>query len=304
MIKKNTVLITGATGMIGQQLITEFNQRGYQVNTLSRKPIKRVGVKSYVWNVERNEIDEDAVLTANIILHIAGESVAAKRWTAKRKAEILNSRVNSTKLIVATLRKYNHHVDTYIGASAVGYYGSRDNEELTEKSLPQKGFLSDVCVSWEDAHRVVNEFAKRVVVYRIGAVLDKHEGALQEMMKTLPLSLNYLGNGKQYMSFIYIKDLIRLFSWATDNEHIHGTFNAVSPIPVTNKAFIQSLSSYRRAILPITPVPGFVLKLIMGEAACIALDSQNCAAEKLMNAGFDFHYSNINQVFEDMFLHA
>lgn len=304
MIKKNTVLITGATGMIGQQLITEFNQRGYQVNTLSRKPIKRVGVKSYVWNVERNEIDEDAVLTANIILHIAGESVAAKRWTAKRKAEILNSRVNSTKLIVATLRKYNHHVDTYIGASAVGYYGSRDNEELTEKSLPQKGFLSDVCVSWEDAHRVVNEFAKRVVVYRIGVVLDKHEGALQEMMKTLPLSLNYLGNGKQYMSFIYIKDLIRLFSWATDNEHIHGTFNAVSPIPVTNKAFIQSLSSYRRAILPITPVPGFVLKLIMGEAACIALDSQNCAAEKLMNAGFDFHYSNINQVFEDMFLHA
>lgn len=304
MIKKNIVLITGATGMIGQQLITEFNQRGYQVNTLSRKPIKRVGVKSYVWNVERNEIDEEAILTANIIIHIAGESVAAMRWTTKRKAEILNSRVNSTKLIIATLRKYNHHVDTYIGASAVGYYGSRGNEELTEKSLPQKGFLSDVCVSWEDAHRLVNEFAKRVVVYRIGVVLDKHEGALQEMLKTLPLSLNYLGNGKQYMSFIYIKDLIRLFSWATDNEQIHGTYNAVSPIPITNKAFIQSLSSYRRAIMPITPIPGFVLKLIMGEAACIALDSQNCAAEKLMNAGFDFHYSNINQVFEDIFINA
>jgi len=301
MMKKNTILITGATGMIGQQLITEFSQRGYQVNTLSRKPIKRVGVKSYVWNVERNEIDEEAVLTANIIIHIAGESVAAKRWTAKRKAAILNSRVNSTKLIVSILRKYNHHLDTYIGASAVGYYGSRGNEELTEKSLPQKGFLSDVCVSWEEAHRLVNEFAQRVVICRIGVVLDKHEGALQEMIKTLPLSLNYLGNGKQYMSYIYIKDLIRLFGWATEHNHLHGTFNAVSPIPVTNKAFIQSLSSYRKAILPITPVPGFVLKLIMGEAACIALDSQNCTADKLINAGFDFRYSNLNQVFEDIF---
>jgi hypothetical protein len=301
MMKKNTILITGATGMIGQQLITEFIQKGYQVNTLSRNPIKRVGVKSYIWNVERNEIDEEAILTANIIIHIAGESVAAKRWTAKRKAAILSSRVNSTKLIVSILRKYNHQLDTYIGASAVGYYGSRGDEVLTEKSLPQKGFLSDVCVNWEEAHRMVNNFAQRVIVYRIGVVLDKHEGAFQEMTKTLPLSLNYLGNGKQYMSFIYIKDLIRLFSWAAENDVITGTFNAVSPFPVTNKAFIQSLSKYRKAILPITPVPGFVLKLIMGEAACIALDSQNCAAEKLVSTGFHFQYSDLNQVFEDIF---
>ena len=132
-------------------------------------------------------------------------------------------------------------------------------------------------------------------------VLDKHEGAFQEMTKTLPLSLNYLGNGKQYMSFIYIKDLIRLFSWAAENDVITGTFNAVSPFPVTNKAFIQSLSKYRKAILPITPVPGFVLKLIMGEAACIALDSQNCAAEKLVSTGFHFQFSDLNQVFEDIF---
>ena len=174
-MKKNTILITGATGMIGNQLITEFIQRGYQINTLSRKPIKRVGINSYVWNVEQNQIDEEAILSANIIIHIAGESVADQRWTAKRKAAILNSRVNSTKLIVSVLRKYNHRLDTYIGASAVGYYGNRGEELLTEKSLPQKGFLSDVCVSWEEAHRMVNEFAQRVVVYRIGVVLDKHE---------------------------------------------------------------------------------------------------------------------------------
>jgi uncharacterized protein len=302
MMKKNTILITGASGMIGQQLITEFIQKGYQINTLSRKPIKRVGVKSYIWNVERNEIDEEAILTANIIIHIAGESVAAKRWTAKRKTAILNSRVNSTKLIVSILRKYNHQLHAYIGASAIGYYGSRGDEVLTEKSLPQKGFLSDVCVNWEEAHRMANDFAQRVVIYRIGVVLDKNEGALQEMTKTLPLSLNYLGNGKQYMSFIYIKDVIRLFSWAAENELVNGTFNAVSPFPVTNKAFIQSLSSHRNAILPITPVPGFVLRLIMGEAACIALDSQNCTAEKLVSTGFHFLYSDLNDVFRDIFL--
>jgi len=300
-MNKKTILITGATGMVASKLIPLLTQKGFAINTLSRLPINQLGVKSYLWDVSKNIINEEAVLSANFIIHLAGENVAAKRWTAERKKAILESRISSTNLLFSVLEKHKHLLDGYVGASAIGYYGDRGQENLSEDCMPKKSFLSDVCVAWEQAHLKMSQFSNRVIIFRIGVVLDKKEGALKEMMQTLPLSLSCLGNGEQSTSYIHIDDLIKMIAFGIENTTMNGVYNAVNPEVVSNKELIKTLSQYKKSVLPITSVPSFMLKIIMGEAATIALGSQNCSADKIVRSGFSFSYPTINLVFKNLF---
>jgi uncharacterized protein (TIGR01777 family) len=300
-MNQKTVLVTGASGMVASKLIDLLLQKGYRVNTLSRKPNQRKDVQSFLWNLDSKSIDEQAILSANFIIHLAGESVAAERWTLSRKKKILDSRIDSTKLLMSVLKKHNHCLDGYIGASAIGFYGDRGTEALTETSVAKKCFLSDVCIEWEQAHQQISDYTKRLVIFRIGVVLDKNEGALKEMMKAFPLSLNYLGDGKQSTSFIALDDLAKMLVFSVEDSTINGTYNAVGPEVLSNKQLISTLSRFKKPLLPITSVPAFLLKAIMGEAAVIALYSQNCSAEKILSTGFVFDFPHLDLVFQHLF---
>jgi uncharacterized protein (TIGR01777 family) len=295
------VLITGATGMIGKTLVSALLQNGYKVSILSRRaqPIKNVNV--FLWNVEDQTIDTKCFQGVTSIIHLAGENVAAGKWTEKRKQQILDSRVNATRLLYQGLSATNHHVNTIISASAVGYYGDRIDEILTESSQKGEGFLAECCLQWEDAVNEGERLNLRVVKLRTGVVLDKNDGALPVMAKPIQFFLAApLGTGKQWVPWIHITDLVKMYIDALEKP-ISGNFNACAPNPVTNKTLTQQLAkALKRPVWPIH-VPASVIKTLMGEMSEVILASTNCSAQKILDTGFKFKYNLLQEALLDIY---
>jgi uncharacterized protein (TIGR01777 family) len=302
--KKHTILITGASGLIGPKLIRNLLEKGHSVSVLSRNPHKIKGVQVFKWDIDNQTIDNDSLNGVDTIIHLAGAGIADERWTKARKQLIIDSRVLSTQLLYRAIEETKAPIKTIISASAVGFYGDRADEILTESSSNGTGFLADCCRQWENAVDEGQKFGVRLVKFRIGLVLAKQGGALAKLETPVSLFLGApLGSGKQWMPWIHVKDLLALFEKAIENPEFEGTFNACSPIPVTNFEFTKILAkTLFRPVWPIK-VPKFVLKAVLGEMSQVILISNHTSSQKLINTGFKFRYAGLDEALKEIYSH-
>lgn len=289
------ILMTGATGMIGKKLGKKLVERGHEIWVISREAQKAREILPFPahiveWNLERGPVEDASLADIEAVVHLAGESVAGGRWTEERKEKILKSRTQGTRNLIESLPQ---EIKVFVTASATGYYGDRGDETLSETSEPGRDFLAQVCVAWEkEADRIFS----RVVHLRTGLVLDRDEGALPKMLFPYRLGVGgVLGSGKQWMSWIHVEDLLEMYVWALENEKAHDVYNAVAPYPVRNREFSQTLVEALGGRILGPAVPGFALKLLMGEMSEIVLASQRVSAQKIVKQGFKFKYEALRE---------
>jgi uncharacterized protein (TIGR01777 family) len=305
-----TILITGGTGMIGTRLTKLLLGKGYDVIILTRNASqvkhKLPGVSYANWDINQQTIDQDAITKADHIIHLAGAGVADKRWTKKRKREIVNSRTQSSELIVRALEEIPNKIRTVVSASAIGWYGPdtilNKQNGFTEDAKADTAFLGETCRLWEAAIDPVEQNNKRLVKLRTGIVLNKDGGALAEFKKPLKAFVAaILGDGKQVVSWTHVDDLCRIYLSAIENEKLNGVYNAVAPNPVTNKELTLTLAKKMRGnfFIPIH-VPAFALKIALGEMSIEVLKSARVNSQKIRSTGFEFSYPTIEAAFAEL----
>ncbi|UYZ59144.1 TIGR01777 family oxidoreductase [Hymenobacter latericus] len=297
------VLISGGRGLIGMRLSEMLIDAGYEVAHLSRQT-GRGRYCSFRWDPAAGQIDEAAIGYADFIVNLAGASVSDEKWSEERKHEIMSSRVGGTNLLARELRERPHHVKAFISASAIGIYGDADDRMLTEDTppAPADDFLADVATQWERAAQQVQALGIRTVITRIGIVLSDEGGALPSIARPVKLMAGAaLGSGRQYMSWVHIDDLCRLLIQMMEESEWQGTYNAVSPQPVTNKEFTSTLADVLHRPLVLPKVPEFGLKLLMGEMSEIVLASQRVSAQKVLQQGFKFEHPNLREALESFY---
>jgi uncharacterized protein len=292
------VLITGASGLIGSHLTSMLVKKGYAVAHVGR--IKRSGpVPNFIWNVEAEEIDDAAFDGVDAVVHLAGAGVAEKLWTVKRKQEIVESRTRSTALLARHLQKHQQ-VKTVISASGINYYACGLTDQVfTETSQPGSDYLAKVVEAWEKAADGIEN--KRVVKLRTGIVLSKEGGALKEMMRPVVWGVGApLGSGRQFLSWIHIDDLCRIYVKALEDTTLQGTYNAVAPGAVTNRAFIKSVAKTINRPLWLPAIPEFALKLVLGEMADMVLKGCVVSPAKIQQTGFVFQFDSLDKALNNL----
>jgi uncharacterized protein (TIGR01777 family) len=284
------VAVTGATGFVGSALVPALAAAGHRVDRVSRRP-PRPGTTDIQWDPARGQLDARALEGVDAVVHLAGESVAAGRWTAAVKERIRRSRVEGTRLLAETLGRLTRRPAVLVAASAVGYYGNRGEEPLTEDSPPGTGFLPDVARAWEAAADPARAAGIRVVHPRLGLVLAGQGGALPRMLLPFRLGVGgVIGSGRQYWSWIVLADVVRVIELALVLERLAGPVNAVAPAPVTNREFTRAVGQVlgRPTLLPL---PATAVRLLMGEMGqALLLDSAHALPRRLERAGFGFRY--------------
>lgn len=296
------VLITGATGFVGQELVKCFDKPVVLSRNKSKAEKQLGAVEVYQWDGE-SRLPTDALEGVEAVFHLAGENVGDSRWTSRKKERILDSRVKGTRAVVDSISELENKPKVFVSASAIGLYGSCGETKITEASqiqVDQSDFLAVVCEEWEKEANKVKAFGIRVVNARIGVVIDLGGGALAKMLLPFKLGLGGpLGNGQHYMATIHRKDLVRMLKFAAENESISGPMNAVGPNPIRNVEFTQALGAAlgRPTLLP---TPYFGLRLLFGEFAKVLFDSQRIIPEKALEAGFQFEFETIQQTFENV----
>lgn len=296
-MKKN-VLISGGSGFIGRNLTTLLLAKGYSVSILSRSEKQNIGdVFYYKWDVAKQTIDEEAILKADYIIHLAGENIAEKRWTAKRKAVIIDSREKSTQLLYSVLKKHYKKLDAFVSASAVGIYGAVNGEEIcTEDMKPANDFLGYTCQKWEDSIDFIENLNIRTVKIRTGLVLGKNDGFLKKLIPLFKYRLgSALGSGKQYMPWIHVDDLCAIYLQAISDASMEGPYNAAICDNTTNTVFSKTLARVFGYSIWLPNVPAFVLKLVMGEMAKIVLMGRRVSSDKIEQTGFKFKFNNLEE---------
>ena len=283
------VLISGASGMIGTELTQQLAAAGAEVHALVRRPAK--SDREIQWDPAGGTIEADKLEGFDAVVHLAGANIAAGRWTDKFKAIIRDSRIDGTSLLAKSLAKLKNPPSVFVSTSAIGYYGDRADEEMVESSEPATDYLADVCKQWESAADPARESGIRVVHPRIGVVLSSQGGALAKML--LPFRLcagGIVGSGKQYWSWIGLKDVAGAIQHMIQTESLAGPVNCVSPNSVTNREFTKTLGSVLKRPT-IFPMPAFMVKLIFGEMGeALMLYSTRVVPQKLMESGYQ--YSN------------
>ncbi len=286
------VLITGASGLIGNALRRSLSEDGHEPVSLVRRAPENPHQAS--WDPMAGEIDLGPAVPLDAVLHLAGENLASGRWTNDKKARIRDSRVHGTGLVARAIAGLSPQPSVFVAASAIGYYGDRGDEELTETSPFGSGFLPDTCAAWEAAAGPACSAGIRTVHIRIGVVLSGEGGALARML--LPFKLGFggrLGSGHQYISWIAIQDLVRIFRFVIGSNHIAGPINGVAPSPIRNRCFTRALGTvlHRPTILP---TPALALRLCLGEMAQdLLLSSTRVLPERLSQEGFEFKYGDL-----------
>lgn len=300
-MKKN-VLISGGSGFIGSHLTGLLIAKGYSVSILSRSEKQNKGdVFYYKWDVANQTIDENAVLNADYIIHLAGENIAEKRWTPKRKAAIIDSREKSTQLLYSVLKKNNKKLDAFISASAIGIYGAVNGEEICTENTPYvNDFLGYTCQKWEGAIDFIENLNIRTVKIRTGLVLGKNDGFLKKLIPLFKFRLgSALGSGKQYMPWIHVDDLCNIYLQAVLNPNMEGPYNAAINDNTTNTIFSKTMARIFGYSIWLPNVPAFVLKLVMGEMAVIVLTGRRVSSDKIEQTGFQFKFKNLEEALKD-----
>ncbi|MEH0007217.1 MAG: TIGR01777 family oxidoreductase [Flavobacteriales bacterium] len=297
-----TVLISGGSGMIGDRLSAVLTQKGYVVNWLTRNPGRESKYRSYGWDIERMQIDAKALTNADYIVHLAGAGIAEKRWTAKRKKIIADSRIKGAELLYQGMVQSDHKPKAFLSASGISYYGSGNATQIyTEQDAPGTDFLSAVCVKWEAAARRVERLGIRSVQLRIPTVLSLHGGALPKMCAPFKRNLGApLGSGKQGFPWIHLDDLVALYIHALERE-LKGPYNAVAPDRVQNQSFSSALAKAMHKAFFMPHIPAFILRLYLGEMSDLVLKSCWASPKKVMDTGFAFTYPSLELALRDIF---
>ncbi|PJJ06965.1 hypothetical protein CLU83_0090 [Flavobacterium sp. 1] len=300
-MQKN-VLITGGTGFIGRHLTEKLLERGYAVSILTRssKPSTEK-VSYYIWDADTQSIEESAVLNADYIIHLAGENIAEERWTAKRKAAILDSRTQSVQLIYDTLKKLNKRVDAFVSASGIGYYGLVNGEGIcTESTLPANDFVGTVCQEWEKSADLMLGLGIRTVKIRTGLVLGKNEGILKKLSPIFKRGFgSVLGSGRQYMPWIHVHDLCMMYIEAIENKKMTGPYNATINDSTTNLIFSKELANSFGFSIWLPNVPAFLIRLMLGERASLLLTGRRVSSDKVKKLGFRFQFKNLRKALKN-----
>lgn len=283
------ILVSGSSGLVGSALIPTLTAAGHDVVRLVRSKSANRSKELASWDPAKGQIDVSGLSDIDAVVHLAGESIASGRWNTERKARIRDSRIQGTRLLAETLAKLPAPPKVFVCASAIGFYGDRGDEVLSESSSPGTGFLADVCREWETACDPLQRSGTRVVNLRFGVVLSRQGGALKQML--LPFQMGaggILGNGKQYMSVVSLKDAVGVIEFVLGNSGVAGPVNVVCPQPVTNYEYTKSLGKvlHRPTIFP---VPGFAARLAFGEMAdALLLSSSRVVPDRLLAAGYQF----------------
>ena len=300
-MKKN-VLISGGSGFVGNHLTELLLSKGYTVSILSRSEKQnKKDIFYYKWDVAKQFIEEDAVLKADYIIHLAGENIAEKRWTAKRKAAIIDSREKSAQLLYMVLKKHYKKLDAFISASAVGYYGAVNGQEIcTEDDAPANDFLGYACQKWEDSIDFIENLNIRTVKIRTGLVMGKDDGFLKKLVPLFKYRLgSALGSGKQYMPWIHIDDLCGIYLQAIVNNEMSGPYNAAVNDDTTNSIFSKTLARIFGYSIWLPNVPEFILKMTLGEMSKIVLTGRRVSSDKIEETGFKFKFTDLEEALKD-----
>lgn len=292
------VLITGGTGLIGKRLSFLLASKGYEVSVLSRSKSPESKYTTFVWNVKDQFIEEEAFQDLDYIIHLAGAGIADKKWSEKRKKEIIDSRVQSTNLLYNTSKRLKTPLKAFISASATGYYGSVTTATIfTETDQPANDFLGKVCRLWEESIFQFKNDKTRTVALRTGIVLSNDGGALKKMKTPL---VTPLGDGKQYMPWIHIDDLCEIYIKAIEDEDFEGAYNAIAPEHITNYSFSKAIAkTFKIPFLPIG-APSFILKIVFGKMATIILNGSRVSTGKIEKTGFKFKFKSLDKALKNL----
>jgi uncharacterized protein (TIGR01777 family) len=299
------VIITGATGFIGRALCKALH-KDYEVIALSRdasRAAKSIGEMATVieWDGRTTGSWFQQANGAFAIINLAGESIASGRWTESKKAGILHSRLDSARAVIDAIKQMDKKPTVVIQASAIGFYGSRQDEPLDEESTPGKGFLANVCRDVENSVEKIEELGVRCIVIRTGVVLGRDGGAFVKLVKPFRFYLGgHLGNGRQWFSWIHLEDQIAAIKFLMENEHLKGVFNLTAPQPVTMKEFCKILGKVMHRPVWLN-IPAFAARLAFGEMADeMLLSGQKVLPKRLLNTGFDFKYTDVKKALIDI----
>jgi uncharacterized protein (TIGR01777 family) len=278
------VMISGSHGLVGSALHAYFSKNGYEVLRLGRE---------FPASLEFSDVDA--------VIHLAGENISKGRWTASKKQRILESRIGGTSLLASRIAAASLKPKVFISASAIGYYGNRGDEKLDEDSEAGRGFLPDVCQQWEAAAEPTIQCGLRTVFLRTGIVLSNHGGALAKMLRPFNFGLGgIIGNGRQYMSWIGISDMVRIIDFLIRHDTLCGAFNLVSPTPVTNQEFTKALGNALNRPT-IFPLPAVAARLIFGEMAeALLLSSARVFPKRLLDTGYVYKNADLESALEDI----
>ncbi len=299
------IIITGATGLIGRLLCLKLANRGDEVNVFTRDvnsaKNKLSQVKNFIkWDYEKINEWKEYLNEIDVVVHLAGANLAANRWNKEYKKLAYESRITSTRNLVEAIAEANNKPKAFICSSAVGYYGNRGDDYLSEDEQPADNFLAKLCADWEKEAAKVEAHGVRHVSVRTGLVLSKDDGLLKQMIPSFKLFLGgYLGNGNQWFPWIHIDDIVGIYLHAIDNEKLRGAVNATSPGIVRMKVFAKTLGRVlqRPSFLPI---PKFVIKILKGELGNYVTDSQRVVTEKLLRSGYKFKFENLDEALRDL----
>lgn len=289
-----TILITGGSGLVGRKLSRLLIEKGYKVIWLSRERYVKAEIPRYRWDYRRNEIDKEAVEQADVIIHLAGSNLGEDSWTRLKKQNIVESRVQTAQLLLDTLKSMDKKPEAFISASAVGFYGIKITDNIyTEKDNPNESdFLSRTCRKWEDASlKFQQELDVRTVILRTAFVISKNSDAFRKMVLPTRFGLGApIGSGNQYLTWIHIEDLCRLYLKAIEDTNMQGVYNAVSPEFINNADFMHTLAKAMKRPFFMPNIPSFFMRLIMGEAADMILGGSRISSQKIQDAGYNFEY--------------
>ncbi|HKL96062.1 MAG TPA: TIGR01777 family oxidoreductase [Paludibacteraceae bacterium] len=298
------VLIAGGTGLLGSYLAKLLSDEGFQVGILSRNSkitTPRYG-KIYYWNPDTNEIDPTALTHVNYIINLAGENIAEKRWTTKRKHELLDSRLKSTNFLFNLTKIHNLSLKAFVTASAIGYYGTENSESICQESdSVGTDFLADVTNQWEQAASQFQMLNIRTVKLRTGIVLSEKGGALSKMI--FPFKLGFapsIGSGKHYFPWIHIADMCHIYLKAITDDNMVGVYNAVAPTFTTNLEFTKILAGVLHKHYLLFHVPAFVFKIVFGELSQTLVNGSKISYKKIESAGFQFQFSHLQDALKNL----
>lgn len=294
------VLLGGGSGLVGKRLNEILTKKGYEVSILSRSAL---GKKNTIeWDVKNQKLDSKAISKFDHIINLTGAGIVDEPWTDARKKEIIDSRVNSTKLLAKAISQNSKKPESFVSASAVGFYGFVTGEHIyKETDSAGNDFLADTCKLWEESTESIIKLGIPTSLIRIGIVLDKNGGALKEMAKPVKLfAAAALGSGKQYLPWIHIDDLCKMFIHAMENK-LEGAYNAGAPNQVNNKTFTKILAKVLKRPFFLPNVPPFMMKLILGTRALLVLEGSRVSPEKIQKTGFEFEFTELERALREIY---